>query len=90
MTPTIRLTSLIHAMLLLALLLALPSACRGANDDPAPPVTPPALAPCGMDDASIPDFTLTDDNAMSPTFTQEFALSDYSGKVLLIFWMRAT
>ncbi len=90
MRPTIHLNSLSRALLALVMLLMLPSACRGANDDPPAGITPPALAPCGMGDASIPDFTLADGNAMSPTYTQELSLSDYSGKVLLIFWMRAT
>jgi len=70
----------------------LPTACIKANDDspPPPPVTPPGLADCGMDDASIPDFTLTDGNASGPTYQEQISLSDYAGKVLLIFWMRAT
>jgi len=81
-----------RAMLAFIVGVLLPTACIKANDDspPPPPVTPPGLAACGMDDASIPDFTLNDDNTNSPTFGQQLSLSDYSGKVLLIFWMRAT
>ena len=66
------------------------TACVKAADEPQPLVSPPGLAPCGMGDASIPDFTLIDDNDNSPTVGQEISLSDFSGKVVFIFWMRAT
>ena len=83
--------SLTRFLLLAAVLVLIPSACVRANNiEPEPLVSPPGLAPCGMADASIPDFTLVDDNASSPTAGQEVSLSNYSGKVLLIFWMRAT
>ena len=84
------LRNLTRALLLVAVLVLIPTACVKANDEPQPLVSPPGLAPCGMGDASIPDFTLTDGNSNSPTSGQEIALSDYSGQVLLIFWMRAT
>lgn len=48
------------------------------------------LAPCGIEDASIPDFTLVDGIVASPTHGKEVALSDYAGKVVMIFWMTAT
>lgn len=92
MRHTLSLRSLTQTLITVAVLTLLPSACIKANDDtgPPPPVTPPGLAPCGMGDASIPGFTLTDDNAFSPTYEAEISLGDYSGKILLIFWMRAT
>ena len=92
MRPTFNLRFVSRAVLAFTVGVVLPIACVRANDDspPPPPVTPPGLADCGMDDASIPDFTLTDDNTFSPTHGQSLSLSDYSGKILLIFWMRAT
>jgi hypothetical protein len=76
--------------LLLALLLWLPSGCSQAQPVPPPPTVPPNLAPCGIDDTSIPDFTLIDDNSNSPTHGQTVALDDFSGKVVVIYWMTAT
>jgi len=67
-----------------ALLAATPAAAQ------APPAAPPELAECGLDDASIPDFTLVDQNANSPTYGQSLSLSDHAGKVVLIFWMTGT
>ena len=74
----------------LLLLLWLPGGCSQAQDDPPPPAAPPNLAPCGLDDPSIPDFALTDDNDNSPTFGQEVSLGDFAGKVVVIYWMTAT
>ncbi len=79
-----------RALLCVAVLVLVPTACVKAADEPQPLVSPPGLAPCGMGDASIPDFTLIDDNDNSPTVGQEISLSDFSGKVVFIFWMRAT
>jgi len=79
--------TLIRLLLPLAVLALWPTGCKA---EPSPPVSPPNLEPCGLDDASIPDFTLQDMNPASPTANEQVALSDYSGKVLLIFWMRAT
>lgn len=91
MRSILNLQFLSRAFLAFAVGVMLPTACIKAEDSPPPPpVTPPGLADCGMGDASIPDFTLTDDNTNSPTYGQEHSLSDYSGKVLFIFWMRAT
>ena len=90
MRTEISLKNLTRVLLCVAVLVLVPSACVRANDSPQPLVSPPGLAPCGIGDASIPDFTLVDDNANSPTSGDEIALSDYSGKVLFIFWMRAT
>ncbi len=73
------------AMLALALLAS--PACPGG--DPAPD-DGPHLAPCGLDDASIPDFSLTDVIPGSATYDRQVALSDFDGMVLLIFWMTAT
>lgn len=84
------LRNLFRALLFIAVLVMIPTSCVRADDSPQPLVSPPGLAPCGLGDSSIPDFTLIDDNANSPTSGEEIALSDYSGKVLLIFWMRAT
>ena len=84
------LRNITRALLCVAVLVSIPTACVKASDEPQPLVSPPGLAPCGMGDASIPDFTLIDGNSNSPTSGQEIALSDYSGKVLMIFWMRAT
>ena len=71
-------------------LLALAMWPAGCKADPPPPASPPNLEPCGLDDPSIPDFTLEDRNPASPTSGQQVSLSDHSGKVLLIFWMRST
>jgi hypothetical protein len=79
--------TLIRLLLPLALLTLWPAGCKA---DPPPPMSPPNLEPCGLDDRSIPDFTLQDMNPASPTANEQVALSDFSGKVLLIFWMRAT
>ncbi len=79
-----------RGLLLLGLLVWLPSGCSQAQPDPLPPATPPDLAPCGLDDPSIPDFTLTDDNSNSPTHGQEVGLGDFAGKVVVIYWMTAT
>jgi hypothetical protein len=84
------LRNLFRALLCVVVLVLVPSACVKADDSVQPQVSPPGLAPCGMGDASIPDFTLIDDNANSPTSGEEISLADYSGKVLMIFWMRAT
>ncbi len=79
--------TLIRWILPLAVLILWPAGCKA---DPPTPPTPPTLAPCGLDDPALPDFTLTDVNPASPTYEQEVSLSDHAGKVLLIFWMRAT
>jgi hypothetical protein len=76
--------------ILLALLLWLPSGCSQAQPGPEPPTVPPDLAPCGVGDTSIPNFALTDDNSNSPTHGQTVALNDFSGKVVVIYWMTAT
>ena len=71
-----------------ALLLLLPGITGKA--DPPPPSLPPELSPCGLADSSIPDFTLIDMIPQSPTHNQPVSLVDYSGQVLLIYWMTAT
>ncbi len=67
--------------------LALTFVCCDATEDPD---AAPGLPPCGLDDASIPDFTLVDGIEASLTYGKEVSLSDYSGKVVMIFWMTAT
>ncbi len=52
--------------------------------------SPPDLAPCGMDDRTIPDFTLQDQITNSPTYGQGVSLSDFAGKVVLVYWLTAT
>lgn len=79
-----------RGLLALVLLLWLPGGCSQAQPDPDPPAAPPNLAPCGIDDPSIPDFALTDDNGNSPTFGQEISLGEFAGKVVVIYWMTAT
>jgi len=81
------LSTFLRCLLPIAVLAWAPTGCPS---DPPPPITPPDLAPCGLGDGSIPDFALPDVNPNSPTYEQEVALGDLSGKVLLIFWMRAT
>ncbi len=71
-----------------AALLLLPGISGKA--DPPPPSLPPDLSPCGLDDTSIPDFTLVDQIPQSATYNQPVSLADYSGQVVLIYWMTAT
>ena len=62
-------------------------ACDGGAPDPD---GWSSMTPCGMGDPSLPDFTLQDVRAASPTYHQDVSLSDFAGQVLMIFWMTAT
>ena len=53
---------------------------------------PPAAAPedCQLYPATIPAFTLTDDNPNSSTYGQEVSTDDLLGPVLVMYWAQAT
>jgi len=74
---------------ILAALLA-GAACESPAPAPAPPADPGVIAPCGVDDATVPDFTLVDANPRSPTHGEALALRDFEGRVVVLHWMWAT
>ena len=67
---------------LFSLLLLLPAparagACEGPED-------------CGIEEATIPDFALVDENTRSETSGRTISRDELLGEVLLIYWAQAT
>jgi hypothetical protein len=53
---------------------------------------PPAAEPedCQLDPATIPAFTLIDENPNSSSYGQEVSTDDLLGPVLVMYWAQAT
>ncbi len=60
-----------------------PSGGTGATGRAAP-------SDCGLDDPTLPDFELVDENPASPTEGVAYASADFLGRVLVIYWAVAT
>jgi len=69
------------AVFLLLLQFILPMAHAGECEGPSN---------CGLTETIIPDFTLSDLNTRSDSYSRTLSRDDFLGEVLLIYWAQAT